>query len=70
MSATDIVLEYVCPSLGVIAANLMFSSALRDCRTKVVAGQGLQSLNVRATKWLEALLVSTTTNFLLVACDL
>ena len=69
MSATDIVLEYVCPSLGVIAANLMFSSALRDCRTKVVAGQGLQSLNVRATKIVRSF-IGINSNFLLVACDL
>jgi len=47
LSATEIILEYVCPGLGAIAANIMFSSALRDCRDKVEAGQGLQALNVR-----------------------
>jgi len=33
--------------LGAIAANVMFSAPVRDCREKVMAGQGLQMLNVR-----------------------
>ena len=53
ISATAIILEYVCPGLGVVAANLMFSSALKDCRDKVVAGRGLQALNVSLLKFEE-----------------
>jgi solute carrier family 50 (sugar transporter) len=44
-----IVLEYVCPALGTITANLMFAAPLRDVYVAVQAGRGLGDLN--PTPW-------------------
>jgi len=46
---TEIVLEYVCPSLGLIVANMMFLAPLNDLRTAVAKGNGLGDLN--PTPW-------------------
>jgi solute carrier family 50 (sugar transporter) len=45
LSVSEIVLEYACPALGVVCANIMFAAPLRDCYNAVNAGQGLQALN-------------------------
>jgi solute carrier family 50 protein (sugar transporter) len=47
-SISKIILEYVCPSLGMIAANIMFAAPLKDCHRAVVQGR-LGSLN--PTPW-------------------
>eukprot|EP00536_Pseudo-nitzschia_multiseries_P003002 jgi/Psemu1/184926/e_gw1.43.197.1 len=49
LSASEIVLEYVCPSLGVILANMMFSAPMRDLQRVVSEGNGLGDLN--PTPW-------------------
>lgn len=49
VSPTEIILEYVCPSLGVLAANLMFVAPLKDLRSAVTLGAGLGDLN--PTPW-------------------
>jgi hypothetical protein len=41
----DIILAYLCPSLGILIANLMFAAPVIDCYKKVKAGKGLQELN-------------------------
>jgi solute carrier family 50 (sugar transporter) len=41
----EIVLEYVCPALGVVIGNCMFAAPLRDCYRALKAGEGLQNLN-------------------------
>ncbi len=46
---TEIVLEYVCPSLGLIVANMMFMAPLSDLRQAVAKGTGLGDLN--PTPW-------------------
>ena len=46
LSASDIILEYVCPSLGILIGNAMFAAPVRTCYQRVVEGQGLQTLNV------------------------
>ena len=46
---TEIVLEYVCPSLGMVVANLMFMAPLRDLQSAVTKGEGLGDLN--PTPW-------------------
>lgn len=42
-------MEYVCPSLGLIVANMMFLAPLNDLRTAVSKGNGLGDLN--PTPW-------------------
>ena len=50
MSATEIIFEYICPSLGLIFANIMFAAPLRDLQNAVSIGQnGLGDLN--PTPW-------------------
>ena len=48
MSAKTVILEYICPALGVIAANVMFSAPYYDLR-KAVAKGNLGDLN--PTPW-------------------
>ena len=49
LSASDIILKYVCPGLGVVVATFMFAAPLRDCYVAVKAGKGLGPLN--PTPW-------------------
>ena len=49
ITTTEIILEYVCPSLGLIVANMMFAAPLRDLQKAVSLGQGLGDLN--PTPW-------------------
>jgi len=49
VSTSEIILEYVCPSLGLIGANLMFLAPLRDLQKAVTKGHGLGDLN--PTPW-------------------
>jgi hypothetical protein len=56
---TEIVLEYVCPILGVFLYNLMNAAPLKDLQTAVSDGTGLQDLN--PTPW--AFMVGTTLGF-------
>lgn len=49
LSPTEIVLEYVCPAFGVIAANLMFMAPFQDLQKAVSLGRGLGDLN--PTPW-------------------
>ena len=44
-AAATIVLEYVCPALGMVFANLMFLAPLRDLHHAVQSGLGLGTLN-------------------------
>ena len=48
-TASQIVLEYVCPSLGLLMANLMFLAPLKDLQAAVTKGAGLGDLN--PTPW-------------------
>ena len=48
-SPSEIVLEYVCPAMGVVLANLMFLAPLRDLQKAVSLGLGLGDLN--PTPW-------------------
>jgi Sugar efflux transporter for intercellular exchange len=48
-SASKIVLEYVCPVLGTLTANVMFVAPVRDVYLAVRAGRGLGRLN--PTPW-------------------
>ncbi len=48
-TASEIVLEYVCPSLGLLMANLMFLAPLKDLQSAVTKGAGLGDLN--PTPW-------------------
>jgi solute carrier family 50 (sugar transporter) len=48
-SASNIVLEYVCPVLGTLTANVMFVAPVRDVYRAVRAGRGLGALN--PTPW-------------------
>lgn len=48
-SAAEIILEYVCPVLGVVAANLMWLAPVKDLRSAVRQGAGLGDLN--PTPW-------------------
>jgi hypothetical protein len=45
VSATDIVLKYVFPGLGVVLANIMFMAPVKDCYEAVKVGKGLGPLN-------------------------
>jgi len=47
--AAKIILEYVCPILGVILTNLMCIAPLKDLQNAVSSGVGIQSLN--PTPW-------------------
>jgi len=49
LTAAEIILQYVCPGLGVLIGNSMFGAPIRDCYRQVVKGQGLQTLN--PTPW-------------------
>lgn len=49
VSVSAIILEYVCPALGTIMANLMFAAPLQDLNDAVAAGTGIGSLN--PTPW-------------------
>lgn len=49
LSAVKIVLEYVCPSLGLVMANLMWLAPFRDLQDAVAKGEGLGDLN--PTPW-------------------
>lgn len=44
-AAATIVLEYVCPALGLVFANVMFLAPLRDLHHAVESGLGLGTLN-------------------------
>lgn len=46
---SEIILEYVCPSLGLLMANLMFLAPLKDLQSAVTKGAGLGDLN--PTPW-------------------
>jgi Sugar efflux transporter for intercellular exchange len=48
-SASKIILEYVCPVLGIVTANVMFVAPVRDVYRAVRAGHGLGPLN--PTPW-------------------
>ena len=49
LSPTEIVLEYVCPTLGLVTAILMWLAPVRDLRSAVRRGAGLGDLN--PTPW-------------------
>lgn len=49
VSPSEIILEYVCPSLGMLVANLMFLAPMKDLQSAVAIGQGLGDLN--PTPW-------------------
>jgi hypothetical protein len=49
LSPADIVLEYVCPALGMVIANVMFAAPYRDLQRAVHAGRGIGTLN--PTPW-------------------
>jgi solute carrier family 50 protein (sugar transporter) len=49
VSPSEIILEYVCPSLGMLVANLMFLAPMKDLQSAVSIGQGLGDLN--PTPW-------------------
>lgn len=49
VSASVVILEWVCPLLGVLMGNIMFMAPLRDCYQTLVAGKGLGELN--PTPW-------------------
>lgn len=49
VSITDIILEYVCPTAGVITANIMFFSPVQDVRKAVLETGTLGDLN--PTPW-------------------
>ena len=45
VSASDIILKYVFPGLGVIMGNIMFMAPVKDCYEAVKVGKGLGPLN-------------------------
>jgi hypothetical protein len=45
LSTSAIILEYVCPGLGVLVGTYMFMAPLKDCYEAVKAGKGLGDLN-------------------------
>ena len=45
LTPTEIIFEYVCPTLGMIMANVMFAAPLQDLQTAVSIGLGLGDLN-------------------------
>jgi len=49
MTPSEIVLQYVCPSLGMVVANMMFLAPLKDLQSAVTKGSGLGDLN--PTPW-------------------
>lgn len=49
LSARVIILEYICPGLGVLIGTVMFAAPLRTCYEQVASGKGLQNLN--PTPW-------------------
>merc|ERR1719343_1866912 len=49
MNASEIILNYVCPVLGVILTNAIGISPLKDLQRAVAQGEGLNDLN--PTPW-------------------
>jgi hypothetical protein len=49
LSTSTIILEYVCPGLGVLVGTYMFMAPLKDCYDAVKAGKGFGDLN--PTPW-------------------
>jgi len=49
ITAAEIILVYICPSLGMVMANLMFLAPMKDLQSAVRKGSGLGDLN--PTPW-------------------